>query len=41
MNLSIEELLTKLDKSQEFNINYSKTDKLGNSVVSIPILRYS
>ena len=35
MNLSIEELLTKLDKSQEFNINYSKTDKLGNSVVSI------
>lgn len=38
MNLSIEDLLNKLDKNQEFNINSSKTDVLGNPVVSIDLL---
>ena len=38
MNLSIEELLNKLDKNQEFNINSTRIDELGNPVTSIPIL---
>lgn len=38
MGLTIEELLNKLDKNQEFNISNSKIDELGNPVVSIPIL---
>jgi len=37
MNLSIEELLRLLDKSQEFELN-SKTDALGNPVTDIPLL---
>ena len=38
MNLSIEELLNKLDKNQEFNINSTRIDELGNPVSPIPIL---
>lgn len=38
MNLSIEELLNKLDKNQEFNINSTIIDEFGNPVSSIPIL---
>ena len=38
MNLSIEELLNSLDKNQEFNINSTKIDELGNPVSPIPIL---
>lgn len=38
MHITIEDLLNKLDKNQEFEINSVKTDKLGNPVVEIPIL---
>lgn len=38
MNLSIEELLNSLDKNQEFNVNSTKIDELGNPVSPIPIL---
>lgn len=38
MNINIEELLSMLDKNQEFNINAPKLDELGNPVVTIPIL---
>lgn len=37
MNISIEELLNKLDKNQGFDIN-AKTDELGNIVIEIPLL---
>ena len=38
MNMSIEELLSKINGNQEFTLNASKTDELGNPVVSIPLL---
>lgn len=38
MNMSIEELLSKISGNQEFTLNTSKTDELGNPVVSIPLL---
>lgn len=38
MNMSIEELLSKINGNQEFTLNDSKTDELGNPVVSIPLL---
>lgn len=38
MGISIEELLSKLTGNQEFTLNTSKTDELGNPVVSIPLL---
>lgn len=38
MFLSIEDLLSMLDKSQEFEVNSTKKDILGNEVVSIPLL---
>lgn len=37
MNMSIEELLSKINDTQEFTTN-TKTDKLGNVVVPIPLL---
>ena len=37
MFISIEDLLNMLDKNQEFVLN-SKTDKLGNPIVEIPLL---
>lgn len=39
MFINIEDLLNMLDKDQEFEINSTKLDKFGNSVVSIPLLR--
>lgn len=38
MNMSIEELLSKINGNQEFTLNTSKLDELGNPVVSIPLL---
>lgn len=38
MNMSIEELLSKINGNQEFTLNTSKLDELGNTVVSIPLL---
>lgn len=38
MFINIEELLNMLDKSQEFEISSAKTDRFGNSIVSIPLL---
>lgn len=38
MGISIEELLSKLTGNQEFTLNTSKTDELGNPFVSIPLL---
>lgn len=38
MFLSIEDLLSMLDKNQEFEVNSTKKDILGNEVVAIPLL---